>query len=152
LAEALVRNSQGVNAAAALNSIAASVAPAIADSALAIGTSSGNGFQVRATSTADQAATLLVPAVSGQFPYITGIHCSVQGSGATARRVQLVAAATALIEQNVVCPPNDSVSRMFRNPWKPSSASNVAVNLAVTGVVSATGVWDVVVEGYYQSS
>jgi hypothetical protein len=135
-----------------ISAIGNNVAPSVALTQLTIGSGTSNGFQIRASSSADQAAATLIAAVGGQMPYITGIHCSVYGSGATPRQFRLVGAASALIEHNVACPANDGVDRMFRNPWKPVSAVNTAINLAVTSIGAAAGTWDIVVEGYYQTA
>ena len=150
--------SQTLGVSAALDTIASNIAPAIATSPVTMATGTGNSFQYRVTGTIDQAATAITGfAVSGQFAYVTEIRCSTWGAAAgaapTPRRFQLVAASSALIEHNLVCPPNETIERVFRTPWKVASASNIALNLAVTSMVAAAaGNWEIIVSGYYQTS
>jgi hypothetical protein len=147
----------GANAAAAITSFSTGVAPAISNSPLALGTGTGNAFQVRATGSADQAATSILGAVAAQMPYVTEIYCSTWGAAAgaapTPRRFQVIGAASALLEHNLVCPPNDCVERKFRHPWKPFSAINQVLNVAVTSMVAAaSGNWEILISGYYATS
>jgi hypothetical protein len=160
LGEAMVLNSQGVNAGGTITTggFSTGVANAISNAAMTVGVGTGNSFQARVTGTIDQAAAAIAGvAQASVFAYVTEIHCSTWGAAAgaapTPRRFQLLAAASALGEHNLVCPPNETVERMFRNPWKIASAVNIALNLAVTSMIAANaGNWEIVLHGYYNSA
>ena len=132
---------------ASISSFSTSVAPAIGTAALTLGTAAANGFQVRATGTTTLGATQLLAAVATQMPYVTEIHWSYSGTGNPI--LNIVAAANALISQEIVMAPNASDSRIFRNPWKPMSSINNILNYSITG--SVTGTWYFNVHGYYQT-
>jgi hypothetical protein len=142
----------GANMSGSISSWGTSVAPGISNGVNALGTSTGNLWQARFTGTADLALGTALAAVAAQIPYVTEIHSSVWGAGATPRQIRVVAAANALLEQNLVCPANDSRERIFRNPWKPMSSINNILQIAVTSIGAFVGNWEVVLAGYYQTS
>jgi hypothetical protein len=139
-------NSSGNNS--NLAAIGSTVAPAIANSPLTIGTGTGQGFQPRTTGSATQTAIALLAAISGQFVYITDIHWTYIGTGNPI--LTLVANANGLQQQDIFMETNKSDSRVFRNPWKTMSTSNNALNYAISGTF--TGTWTFNVHGYYQNS
>jgi len=147
-----------------VNGFSTGVAPAISNHVNTIGTATGNHFQVETNSSADRAAASFVPAVASQIAYITDIYWSIWGSGTinTPRLIALIAAGSPLARHDILAHPSSGLAivasngcsgeRKFRNPWKTASAVNQAVNLAVTSHGAAIGNWQVIVEGYYQSS
>ena len=153
LGEALVLNSQGVNAGGTvtIGGLNTGVAPAISNAAMTLGTASGNAWQYRATGTALLALGTALAAVAAQMPYITDMHMSVWGVSAVPWQARIVAAAAALGEVNLTCPPNDSVSRVFRHPYKPMSTINNILQSAVNPIGTAAGTWELIVNGYYQT-
>jgi len=162
-------NAAGVNASATIAGWGTSVAPGISNGVNSLGVATGNLFQARASSSADQVATAIVAAVATQIIYVTDIYWSIWGAAAatnTPRLFQLLASANATpagFQHNILAHPsaggalaaNNGISgeRHFRNPWKVASAVNAALNLAVTSIPTpVVGNWEVIVEGYYQSS
>jgi hypothetical protein len=135
-----------------ISAIGTSLLPAVSNSPVAIGTGTGNCFIVRQTGSADVAATTFLAATAGQFMYVTEIHWSVWGASATPRLINLVAAASALGQQNILALGNGSDSRIFRNPWKTTTATGQILNYAVTSQGAVSGNWELVVHGYYSSS
>jgi len=146
----LVMNSQGVSA--NISSVSSAIFPAVGLSTFVIGTAAGNAFQTRQTGSADQATTTFMALVSGQMMYITELHWSVWGAGSTDRQLVLVSNGSPLGQQDIYMNANKSDSRVFRNPWKPASATGIALNYSVTSVGAAAGNWFVVAHGYYAAS
>jgi hypothetical protein len=132
----------------------------ISNTTMTIGTGSGNFYQRRQTGGAAQSAAALVTAVASNHIFVTEIHWSVPGVS-PGNDLTLTFAAAASGEpstpsaggHNIIAKGGTSDSRVFRNPWKITSAVNNALNLTVAlatgnGATAFVGTWEVIVHGY----